>query len=247
MAAPSPATLHLLFEIAAYAVGMRLFLRERRRLRTPALADRDATLWIVVAAALGAALGSKLAFWFDDPLAAFADFPNWRHLLGGKTIVGGLLGGLVGVESAKALLGVRTSTGDTFVWPLAVGMAIGRIGCFLAGLDDHTYGVTTTLPWGVDFGDGIPRHPTQLYEIAFLLAWATLVQLASARLPLPGDRFRAFMIGYLAFRLLVDAIKPVLYAYWPGLSGIQWLCIAGLTYYARHAARLMRGLAWRTS
>ena len=60
------------------------------------------------------------------------------------------------------------------VWPIAVGLAIGRVGCFLAGLHDDTYGLPTALPWGVDFGDGTPRHPTQLYEIAVVLplGWA---------------------------------------------------------------------------
>jgi prolipoprotein diacylglyceryltransferase len=46
---------------------------------------------------------------------------------------------------------------------------VGRIGCFLTGLADNTYGTPTGLPWGVDFGDRIHRHPTQLYEIAFLM------------------------------------------------------------------------------
>jgi len=39
---------------------------------------------------------------------------------------------------------------------LAIGVAIGRIGCYLAGLDDFTYGTPTALPWGHDFGDGVP-------------------------------------------------------------------------------------------
>ena len=62
-----------------------------------------------------------------------------------------------GVELAKRACGVTRSTGDQFVWPLAVGTAIGRLGCFFTGLDDHTYGTATRLPWGVDFGDGILR------------------------------------------------------------------------------------------
>ena len=74
-------------------------------------------------------------------------------------IVGGLLGGWAGVEIAKRVLRIRYSTGDLFVFPLVVGMSIGRVGCFLTGLDDHTCGTWTGLPWAVDFGDG-PRHPT---------------------------------------------------------------------------------------
>jgi prolipoprotein diacylglyceryltransferase len=226
--------------VLAYAVGFRLFLRERKRLAPPGLTSADSSVAIGVGAIVGAALGAKLAFWIDDPLAAFAHFPDWRHLLEGKSIVGALLGGLIGVEIAKRLTGVHASTGDAFVRPLAIGMMIGRVGCFLAGLPDHTYGNPTALPWGVDFGDGIPRHPTQLYEIVFLIAWLTLLETRGRTLAESGDRFRLFMVGYLLFRLLVDAIKPVPYAYAFGLSGIQLLCIAGLAYYAKHLPRIVR-------
>jgi prolipoprotein diacylglyceryltransferase len=242
----TPIALHTVFEVLAYAVGFQVFLRERRRLAPPGLASADSSVAIGVGAIVGAALGAKLAFWIDDPLAAFANFPDWRHLLEGKSIVGALLGGLIGVEIAKRLSDVRTSTGDAFVRPLAIGMMIGRVGCFLAGLPDHTYGNPTSLPWGVDFGDGIPRHPTQLYEIVFLIAWLMLLETRGRALAESGDRFRLFMVGYLLFRLLVDAIKPVPYAYAFGLSGIQLLCIAGLAYYARQLPRLIRGIAWTT-
>jgi prolipoprotein diacylglyceryltransferase len=246
MADLSPFQLHTVFEFAAYALGTQVFLWQRRRLQLPALGDSDQTLWIVVGAALGAALGSKLAFWAEDPGAAFANFPDWRHLLEGKSIVGGLLGGLIGVETTKKAVGVGSSTGDAFVLPLAVGMCVGRIGCFLSGLADHTYGNPTTLPWGVDFGDGVPRHPTQLYEIAFLIAWTALLFRRKAAFAHSGDLFRAYLAGYLLFRLAVDAIKPMPMVYPPGLSGIQWLCLFGLAYYARHLPRLGRELAWAT-
>jgi prolipoprotein diacylglyceryltransferase len=90
--------------------------------------------------------------------------------MGGKTIVGALVFGLISVELIKRYIGLRESTGDLYAIPLALGIAIGRIGCFLTGLSDDTYGTPTSLPWAVDFGDGVPRHPTQLYEIIFLLA-----------------------------------------------------------------------------
>jgi prolipoprotein diacylglyceryltransferase len=240
----SPALVHFAFEVSAYAVGMRLFLA--RRPASPTLADADRRIWIIVGAALGAALGSKLAFWLEDPAAAFANFPDWRHLLEGKSIVGGLLGGLVGVETAKLALRKAASTGDDFVLPLAAGIAIGRLGCFFAGLADHTYGLPTTLPWGVDFGDGIPRHPTQLYEIAFVLAWVAWVRWRRRAHWPAGDAFKAFLCGYLVFRLLVESIKPAPHLYFPGLTGIQWLCLAGLAYHARHLPRVVRELSWAT-
>jgi len=242
----SPVQLHTVFEAAAYVVGTQVFLWQRRRLRLPALGDQDRTLWVVVGAALGAALGSKLAFWIEDPLAAFSNFPDWRHLLQGKSIVGGLLGGLVGVELTKKAIGLSTSTGDAFVLPLAVGMGIGRIGCFLSGLADHTYGNPTSLPWGVDFGDGVARHPTQLYEIAFIAIWTAILFWRKPGYSQTGDLFRAYLVGYLMFRLCIDAIKLIPMAYPLGLSGIQWLCLVGLAYYARHLPRLGKELVWVT-
>jgi prolipoprotein diacylglyceryltransferase len=122
--------------------------------------------------------------------------------------------------------------------PLAVGIAVGRIGCFLTGLDDHTYGLPTTLPWGVDFGDGLARHPTQLYETAFLAGLA-VVLLRLARRPLPtGDLFKLFMISYFGFRLLLEGIKPG--EALAGLTPIQWCCLAMLAYYGPWMAAALR-------
>ena len=240
----APTLVHTLFEAVAYAVGFRLFLRERRRSALPALADRESSLAIGIGAIFGAALGAKIAYWLYDPAYAFAGFPDWIHLLQGKSIIGALLGGLAGVEIAKKLDGVRGSTGDAFVWPLMLGMAIGRIGCFLSGLDDHTAGNPTRLPWAVDFGDGVPRHPTQLYEVAFLAAWASLLAGRGDRLPQPGDRFRAFMVGYLLYRLCIEAIRPIPLHYFGFLSGLQLLCVAGLLYYHRDIPRIAKDLLW---
>jgi phosphatidylglycerol---prolipoprotein diacylglyceryl transferase len=179
---------------------------------------------------------------------------TWEHradltwLLGGKTIVGGLLGGIAAVELVKVWIHEQRSTGDLFAIPLCVGMAVGRIGCFLGGLPDHTYGTATRLPWGVDFGDGVRRHPTQLYEVIALVLIALWVRSAHARLLsgrlVRGDLFRGFMTFYLLFRLAVDIIKPEEHPYF-GLSGIQLACSLGLLYYARDLPRLSFGLRSR--
>ncbi len=55
------------------------------------------------------------------------------------------------------------------------GLAVGRIGCHLAGLTDGTHGDPSSLPWAVDFGDGIPRHPVNLYEVIFLGSLALII------------------------------------------------------------------------
>jgi prolipoprotein diacylglyceryltransferase len=236
----TPVALHTVCEALAYAIGFRTFLWTRQRFAPGAFKHKDEVAWVAVSAIVGAALGAKLSYWLDDPLSAFANFPDLRQLLLGKSIIGALLGGLFGVELCKKLAGIRQSTGDAFVLPLTVGICIGRVGCYLAGLGDHTYGNPTSLPWGVDFGDGIARHPTQLYEILFLLAQYAWIHLRRHDFEQPGDCFRAFMIGYLLFRLLVEFIKPVFYVYPAHLSGLQLLCVGGLLYYHRDIPRIAK-------
>jgi len=102
---------------------------------------------------------------------------------------------------------------------------VGRIGCFLTGLDDHTYGTPTALPWGVNFGDG-PRHPTQLYEIAFIALLAILLALRYRLAYTNGKTFRLFMAGYLLFRFAVEFIKPT-YKPYLGVSMIQVASLIG--------------------
>jgi prolipoprotein diacylglyceryltransferase len=123
---------------------------------------------------------------------------------------------------------------------LTIGIAVGRIGCFLTGIPDGTYGIPTMLPWGVDFGDGIYRHPTQLYEIAFLIALALFLLAFSRRHHAEGDLFKVFMISYMTWRLLIDFVKPenrVL-----GISAIQMVCLLMLIYYSHHMIRIARAL-----
>lgn len=218
---------HFVFETLAYAVGFRAYLGQRRR-RGDVI--DDGTRWSVVAAAIaGAAIGSKILYWFEDPAATWEHLADPVFLLQGKTIVGGLIGGLIGVEMTKRVLGVRVSTGDLFAVPLAIGIAIGRIGCFLTGLSDATYGRQTRLPWGVDFGDGIRRHPTQLYEVLFLVALAVLLTAFAKREHENGAVFKLFMVAYLGFRLVLDFLKPGTAL--AGLTALQWAALATLIYY----------------
>lgn len=218
---------HLFFETAAYATGWAVYRHTRRRRGDGIDDDRR---WVLIAAAvLGAALGSKVLHHLSAPELLARRWRDPLFLLGGKTIVGGLLGGLVAVETTKKVLGIGRSTGDLYALALCVGLAVGRIGCFLAGLDDGTHGVATALPWGVDLGDGIPRHPVALYEIGFLCVLAPFLARRSGRFG-DGSRFRELMVAYLAFRFLVDFLKP--YETILGLGGIQWACLAGLGAYA---------------
>jgi phosphatidylglycerol---prolipoprotein diacylglyceryl transferase len=230
---------HVVFETLAYCIGFRIYLDKRRRQGD---VIGDGPRWSIIAAAIaGAAIGSKVLYWFEDPIGTWQHLHDPVFLLQGKTIVGALIGGLIGVEATKLVLGVRAATGDLFAVPLAVGMSIGRVGCFLTGLSDRTYGVETTLPWGIDFGDHVIRHPTQLYEAFFLVVLAIALAAFTRRPHANGDVFKLFMVSYFAFRLLVDFLKPA--ARFAALSAIQWAAAGGLTYYAIYYARALR--RWR--
>jgi len=224
-----------------------LFVRERRRFPTTAQLALPTRLALIAGAILGAAIGARLSWWLQDPMTASANFPDVLALMQGKSIIGGLLGGVLGVEIAKWRMGVHESTGDAFVVPIIVALIIGRIGCHLTGLSDHTAGLPSTQPWARDFGDGIARHPTALYEIVFLLLWAGVIAAVAPRLRERGDRFRLLMLGYLAFRGTIESLKPLPFAYPFGLSGLQWLSLVGIVYYLRSMPRMLRTALEKTA
>ena len=220
---------HVVFETLAYVVAFRVYLLLRKR-GGDALDDGN-RWWIIAAAAMGAVVGSKVLYWLEDPALTLAHWHDPAYLMGGKTIAGALIGGLFAVETAKLHLGIKKRTGDLFALPLCVGIAIGRIGCFLTGLDDHTAGTATSLPWGVNFGDGVSRHPTQLYEALFALALGWFLWRRMRRPHVTGNIFKIFMVAYFVFRLVCDSLKPEVRVF-AGLSSIQWACAAMLVYYS---------------
>jgi prolipoprotein diacylglyceryltransferase len=174
------------------------------------------------------ALGGALGAWLLGSLNTLRDArPALSH-----SIAGALAGAIVAVEIWKWLRGVRASTGGPFVIPLCLGIIVGRWGCLFAGLGDQTYGVPTALPWGVELGDGIFRHPVQLYEsgaMALFLAvyWSALI--ADARWA-PRHGFHVFVLVYAVQRFAWEFLKP-----YPSLIGplnVFHLVMIGLGAYA---------------
>ena len=234
---------HPIFESIAYFVAWRLALRRFKS--SNVAASRQGV--IMAGGLIGGIVGAKLLAILQHIDLLWTGQTNWLGLvIGGKTIVGALLGATFGVEVTKKIIKVPTSTGDAFAYPLIVGTAIGRIGCFLTGLSDQTYGTATTLPWGVDFGDRIMRHPTQLYEVVFLLCLLIFLNYRVSRdrgdpnssRMLPGDLFRFYTIGYLSFRWAIDFIKPDFHPLL-GMSAIQIACLFGLVYYREAIGRIV--------
>ena len=227
---PMALNAHLLFELMAFFVGFRYFLFLRKK-----QADHISTenrIWIFIGAAAGAFLGSRLLGALENPDWFFSGEKGWLYYYQSKTIIGGLLGGLFGVEAIKKWIGERQSSGDLFVFPLLLAMMIGRIGCFSMGVYEPTFGVATDLPWGMDLGDGILRHPTALYEIVFLgLLWLGLLLLEKKVRLANGARFKLFMVGYLVYRFVVGFSQPGWrFGFWE-ITTLQATCLLGLVYY----------------
>jgi prolipoprotein diacylglyceryltransferase len=128
----------------------------------------------------------------------------------GRSIVGALAGAIVAVEMFKWWKRVGQSTGLLFVPAFATSVTVGRIGCYLSGLDDNTYGIATAMPWGHDFGDGVMRHPVQLYEslsmLVFLLVALLLLWRRNAFFMANG--FYLMALYYAAQRFVWEFLKP---------------------------------------
>jgi prolipoprotein diacylglyceryltransferase len=152
------------------------------------------------------AVGGVLGAWLFGSLNSLrSEIPTLSH-----SIAGALVGGIVAVEWWKWRRGIRGSTGTPFVIPISIGVVIGRWGCLFAGLDDGTFGVPTELPWAVDLGDGVGRHPVQIYESAAMLIFL-LVYVAALRAgrvwPLRIG-FHVLIIVYAAQRFVWEFFKP---------------------------------------
>jgi phosphatidylglycerol:prolipoprotein diacylglycerol transferase len=154
-------------------VGLWVFQRELARRGLP-----ENGVDAAVGGVLGGLAGAKLLWTIEfsgqgEPLA------DLLFSRGGLSWFGGLLGGVAVGSWMLRRRRIPWIAGLAAAAPaLAIGHAIGRIGCFLVGDD---YGRPTALPWGVAFPEGLPPttvpvHPTQLYETALLLpiAWALI-------------------------------------------------------------------------
>jgi len=232
---PTAPWAHTAFDVLAWgsgaAVGWGLYRwRLAEPLRRVAAATGPGYFACLVA---GAAAGA----WASGSLNTMRQAaPALSH-----SIVGALVGAIVGVELYKAVRGIRGSTGTVFVGSFATGAAIGRWGCLFAGLPDRTYGLPTALPWGVDLGDGISRHPVQIYESLSMAAFLAAYLVALAwRSPWAIRRgFYALCIWYGAQRFAWEFLKP-----YPTVLGpfnvFHLLCgglvVYGLAYYVRDLA-----------
>jgi phosphatidylglycerol---prolipoprotein diacylglyceryl transferase len=220
--------IHLILEYLAFFIAFRYYVILRKCTIDPI--SNNNRLSIILGAIVGAFVGSRLIGFLENPIFRFSA-ENLLQLVNLKSIMGGLFGGLLGVETAKKIINEKLSSGDMFTFPIIVGIGVGRVGCFLSGIKEFTYGNETNFITGMDLGDGVLRHPTSLYEILFLILLFLLLKGIAWRMKdKSGLLFKIFMITYFGFRFFIEFLKPNIF-YFLGLSTIQWLCITCWIYY----------------
>ena len=222
---PTDPNYHLAFDALAWATGAGAGIALYRwRLKevtaqVARVADGGYFASLVVGAVAGAYLSGSFTFWGQGVFAL------------AHSVAGALFGAIVTVELYKLMRGIRQSTGIVFVGPFAAGVAVGRWGCLFAGLPDQTFGIPTSLPWAVDLGDGIGRHPVEIYEslsmALFLLAFVLGLR-ARANWAM-RDGFYWMAIVYGAQRFIWEFLKPYPTLIGP-LNHFHLMC-AGLVLY----------------
>ncbi|NDV42452.1 prolipoprotein diacylglyceryl transferase [Flagellimonas sediminis] len=229
--------IHLILEYLAFFIGFRYYVR-LRRLSQDNISNGN-RLSIILGAIAGAFIGSRLMGFLENPMISM-NTVNMLQLLNTKSIMGGLFGGLIGVELSKKIIHEKQSSGDLFTFPIILGILIGRLGCFLSGTNEFTYGKETHFFTGMNLGDGLLRHPTSLYEMVFLILLFVLLKRFSNYLEREnGLLFKVFMLAYFGFRFFIEFLKPNVF-YVLGLSSIQWLCIVCWLYYLPTLNKLVR-------
>ena len=180
--------------------------------------------WVTAGALIGAMVGAKLGLLLYLPLDAWRE--SLRELLvsewGGRTILGALFGGFVGVEVAKKALGITIATGDPYAIALPLGQALGRVGCFLGG-----------CCYGRPLDEASPlrslhlvTQPAQLYEGALDLAVAVTLFAIRKRPRAPGLLFRYYLLSYAAIRFVMDFFRGDEEQMLGSLSYAQWFVLA---------------------
>ena len=189
----------------AFVIGYWLALREAKKKGI----DQNKVFWLIILIFLGSILGARLGSLF-------------LFKINGLMFYGGLIGALI--ISWWYLKKTKLDfwkVADVLAPSLALGIFIGRIGCFL--IKDHQ-GTITNLPWAILWPDGILRHPIALYLslnglILFLLLW-----FLREKFQKPGQLFILFLTYYNLTRFLIEFTRigdPQYY----GLLVSQWISL----------------------
>jgi prolipoprotein diacylglyceryl transferase len=209
------------FVLIALITGLAVYFGLARKYKQ----SGEKSLFVVLSGLVGGVLGAKLPYWIFNYRVIIDHYPDIRPILSGRTITGGLIGGTLSVMYIKHRLQITDKKGNLFAPAIAIGLAIGRIGCLCRGC---CYGTPTHLFCGIDFGDSVSRHPTQLYESVFFILFFIFSFAWIKRSP-PGFLFYLLMNGYFIFRFFEEFIRYNDNLFF-GLSFFQYISIAALVF-----------------
>ncbi len=204
-----------LLMLAGLAISALLWQRLSR--------NRPIPLLVFVGGLIGAILGAKLGYLLCELPYRLHEPHLAVNILAGRTILGGLLGGYLGVEWGKRLSNYTQPTGDAFALIVPIGLAIGRVGCWLQGCCP---GRPTSPAWyALTDANGVTRFPAVPVEIAFNLAFAAVAWFLHRRPALRGQLFHIYLITYGTFRFLTEFYRdtPRL---WGPITTYQLLAVA---------------------
>ena len=173
-------------------------------------------IWVIV----GAIIGAKTLLILHS-LPYYLKYPSEFFSLGTLQSGGDFYGGFIGALAATVIYFAkhrdlpRWKIADICGPAIALGQAIGRLGCFTAGC---CYGKETELPWGVTFTDpaaeeivGTPLfirlHPVQVYESLFCLLLFILLVLLSRRKRFEGQIILTYSLLYAVIRFLLEFVR----------------------------------------
>jgi phosphatidylglycerol:prolipoprotein diacylglycerol transferase len=211
------------------------------RRRAPAFgvspdAAADVSIWLLLAGLVGAKI---LLVVVEGPSRYFSSWDGFVDLAKSAGVFyGGLIGGVIATFFLLRKHGLSFWTFVDIAAPsVALGQAVGRLGCFMAGC---CWGRECHEAWAVTFTDpaanrnvgvplGVPLHPTQLYE-AVGTALLCVVLLKTERRRFPGETFARYLFGYALLRFTIEFFRGDPRGTVPGtpLSTSQFLALAGL-------------------
>jgi phosphatidylglycerol:prolipoprotein diacylglycerol transferase len=172
--------------------------------------DPDWSYEMIFAALVGGLVGARVDFLIENWADASKDLGGAIFSGAGLVWLGGLIGGTLGVvlwARWRGFLGLRLL--DVCAPGLALGYAVGRIGCQLSG--DGDYGIKSDLPWAMSYPHGtVPTtdrvHPTPIYETLTMAAVAYLLWRLRDRYR-PGILFAIYLVLSGTERFLVEFIR----------------------------------------
>lgn len=222
---PTPPT-HVVFPatpaasvLVALGMALGLWLWSRATRRDPDM------IWIALGGLVGALIGAKVGFWLCEAPLGWGRPDWWIRMLTGKTILGALLGGWIGVEWSKRWMDYRRPTGDQFARVIPVGILLGRFGCLMHGCCQGR--PLKELGWSLG---PLQQWPAVGVEMLFQLFALAAFWLLRNQPRLAGQHFHLYLIAYGTFRLIHETLRAT--PRYPGTPITPYMLLAGVCVVA---------------